>query len=218
MPLTPSMTLKDMTFEIMRYSVPLIINFNKQTQPLIHTLPIKVSNILSPVLCCAVLCCAVLCCAVLCCAVLCSALLYSTLLYSALLYSTLLYCTLLYSTALYSTVLYSTVLYCTALYCTLLYCTVLYCTVLYCTVPLDIIWSPESTKLCVVSCISSRSYCLQLESYLLSLHHLPYTLSPLLSSSFLLTNMPTEMCYLNLSHIPQHKPSIHIYNYLARLI
>ena len=43
-PIFPHTSAEEMTYEMLRHSVPLIINFNKNTQPLIHTLPIKVSK------------------------------------------------------------------------------------------------------------------------------------------------------------------------------
>ena len=44
-PIFPHTTAKEMTYEMLRHSVPLIINFNKRTQPLIQTLPIKVMGV-----------------------------------------------------------------------------------------------------------------------------------------------------------------------------
>ena len=44
MSLHPDTTSAEITFFVISRAVPLIINFNRQTQPLIHTLPIKVST------------------------------------------------------------------------------------------------------------------------------------------------------------------------------
>lgn len=42
-PLRIGVTKEQITQHILSHAVPLIINFNKKTQPLIHTLPIKVT-------------------------------------------------------------------------------------------------------------------------------------------------------------------------------
>jgi hypothetical protein len=43
-PIPPEMTANEMTHEMLRLSIPLVLNFNKRNQPLIHTLPIKVNH------------------------------------------------------------------------------------------------------------------------------------------------------------------------------
>ena len=43
-PIPPEMTANEMTHEMLRLSIPLVLNFNKRNQPLIHTLPIKVRH------------------------------------------------------------------------------------------------------------------------------------------------------------------------------